>query len=144
MHHPNYLNILILPRGIPTVAEQSSSESKTLNKYARQSNIAYSVFMHDYVVFLLPNSNKRASTNSSTKTSQFLNVLETLTRSTSLLLEPSPALRSTRRMQCFQLHFSAAIRKTKGLSLRNAAPTLLHHSAQHYFCLLYTSDAADE
>jgi hypothetical protein len=36
-------------------------------------------------------------------------------------------------MQCFQLHLSAATRKTKGLSLRNAAPTLLHNSAQHYF-----------
>ena len=133
MHHPNYLDILILPRGIPTVVTKSSSESKTLNKYARQSNIAYPVLTHDYVVFLLPNSNKRTSTNSSTKTSQFLNVLETLTRSTSLLLEPSPALRSTRRMQCFQLHLSAATRKTKGLSLRSAAPTLLHHSAQHDF-----------
>ena len=54
-----------------------SSESKTLSKYAKQSNITDSVITHDYVVFLLPDSNKRASTNSSTKTSQFQNVVET-------------------------------------------------------------------
>ena len=36
-------------------------------------------------------------------------------------------------MQCFQLHLSAATRKTHGLSLRNAVPTLLHHSAQYDF-----------
>ena len=36
-------------------------------------------------------------------------------------------------MQCFQLHLSAATRKTNGLSLRNAAPTLPHNSAQHAF-----------
>ena len=59
--------------------------------------------------------------------------MENFTRSTSLLLEPSPALRSTRRMQCFQLRLSATTRKTKGLGLRSAAPTLLHHSAQHKF-----------
>ena len=85
-------------------------------------------------LFVIPPKLKLTNpANSPPKTLQFRHVLETLTRSTYLPLEPFLALRPTRRMQCFHLHLSAAISKTKGLSLCNAAPRFLRHSAQHDF-----------